>query len=71
MSHISKNSDLTTTRTNPMLSVHASTADIDWAKVGEVYKPETDLRHVVQKEMGRLNRAFETKLAVMEPVLTT
>jgi len=39
---------------------------VDWNKVGKVYQQNTNLEEVVNKEMGRLNRAFEEKLAMQD-----
>ena len=41
-------------------------SQVDWSKVGKVYQPNTNLEEVVNKEMGRLNRAFEEKLAFQD-----
>ena len=47
-------------------------SQVDWSKVGKVYQPNTNLEEVVNKEMGRLNRAFEEKLAFQdEKMLST
>lgn len=36
--------------------------DIDWKKVGNIYKSDATLDEVMAMEMGRLNRSIETKL---------
>jgi hypothetical protein len=35
---------------------------IDWEKVGKIYKPESAMQTIIDKEMKRLQMAFDTKL---------
>jgi len=37
-------------------------AGVDWQRVGRLYKPESAIDHIVNKEMTRLKQAFETKI---------
>ena len=33
--------------------------NIDWEKVGRIYKPESAVESIINGEMGRLRKAFE------------
>ena len=33
---------------------------IDWQKVGKIYKPESAIEHIINKEMDRLKSAFNS-----------
>jgi hypothetical protein len=37
--------------------------EVDWSRVGRVYDKGTDINDVVQKEIARINKAWEIKLA--------
>ena len=37
--------------------------EIDWSRVGKVYDKGTDINAVVMSEIGRINKAWEVKLA--------
>ena len=35
---------------------------IDWEKVGKIYKPESAVDHIINKEMSRLKKAFNQNM---------
>jgi len=45
--------------------------EIDWKKVGKVYEPNAFVEDVVSREMDRLNKAFDIKLAEQQEDLVT
>ena len=36
-----------------------SSGQVDWSKVGKIYKPDSAIEDILQKEMGRLGKAFD------------
>lgn len=42
---------------------------IDWDKVGRIYKPESAIDHIVQKEMTRLKLAFDSQIDTQDASL--
>ena len=40
--------------------------NIDWEKVGRLYKPESAIDHIVNKEMTRLRMAFEKNIVTQD-----
>lgn len=36
-----------------------SPGQVDWSKVGKIYKPESAIQDILQSEMGRLGKAFD------------
>jgi hypothetical protein len=43
--------------------------NIDWQKVGRLYKPESAIDHIVNKEMSRLKNAFDQNIDIQDTVL--
>ncbi len=43
---------------------------MDWAKVGRLYNEKTQFQTVLDREVGRLNKALEAKLLVQEEKMT-
>lgn len=43
--------------------------NIDWQKVGRLYKPESAIDHIVNKEMTRLRMAFEQNIVTQDQAL--
>ena len=39
---------------------------IDWEKVGKIYKPESAVEHIVNKEMGRVKQAFDINIEAQD-----
>jgi len=42
---------------------------IDWAKVGKIYKPESAIEDILNKEVNRLSKGFEMQIDSMEAEL--
>ena len=41
-------------------------SQIDWDKVGKIYKPESAIEHIIGKEMGRLQQALDQKIEMQD-----
>jgi hypothetical protein len=39
--------------------LHGELGQVDWSKVGKIYKPESAIEDILAKEMGRLGKAFD------------
>jgi len=35
---------------------------VDWQKVGRIYKPDSAIEHIIQSEVSRLNKALDLNL---------
>ena len=42
---------------------------IDWDKVGKIYKPESAIEDIINREVGRLGKAFEMQIAAQDAEL--
>lgn len=43
---------------------HKKEEEVDWTKVGKVYNKNTQLNEVFDRELSRLNKALDAKLAI-------
>ena len=42
---------------------------IDWDKVGKIYKPESAIEDIINREVGRLGKAFEMSIEAQDAEL--
>ena len=54
--------DLSNRSPQPVSERQEVDQNIDWTKVGKLYKPESAIEHIVAKEMSRLKQAFNIGL---------
>lgn len=48
------------------LSVVGEQDQIDWKKVGRIYKPTSDIESIVERELNRLKKAMEKKIEAQD-----